>query len=91
MSRTRLFSELSDKRLIGSIDKTKMFVGTSDQKGKKLCCPYCYKLFCKLSRHVEEKHKDVADVQKLLAIPKGNCSAFFILKISSLLLRHGYG
>lgn len=49
-----------------------MFVRTSDEKGKKLCCQYCNKLYCKLARHVEMMHKDEADVQKFAALPKGN-------------------
>ncbi|XP_037049773.1 uncharacterized protein LOC119084041 [Bradysia coprophila] len=48
-----------------------MFVQTSDQKGKKLCCPFCWKLVCKLSRHVTTIHKDEEQVQKLVAIPQG--------------------
>lgn len=64
-------SVLNIKRLAGSCDNTKMFVKTSDQKSKKLCCPYCTKLYCKLARHVEEKHKDELAVRKLRAYPKG--------------------
>lgn len=48
-----------------------MFVRTSDQKRKKLACPYCNKLVCKLSRHVEMMHKNEKDVQKMKSFPKG--------------------
>lgn len=63
---------LTNERLYGSCDNTKMYVNTSDQKGKKLCCPYCSKLYCKLPRHAEGMHKDEEDVIKFTAIEKGN-------------------
>lgn len=72
-----VFPVLNAKCLIGSTDKSKMFVDTSDKKGKKLCCPYCFKLVCKLTRHVQDIHGDETDVQKLIAIPKGSFTCFY--------------
>ncbi|XP_037051791.1 uncharacterized protein LOC119085480 [Bradysia coprophila] len=49
-----------------------MYMKTSDQSAKKLCCPFCQKLFIKLARHMEVKHYQQPDVQKFMKLPKGS-------------------
>lgn len=73
-----LILDLSVQRLIGSCDTTKMFVRTSDQKRKKLPCPYCMKLVCKLSRHVKTKHKNEKDV---IDLTSSNGKHFFVFAV----------
>lgn len=53
-------------------DKRLMYVMCSDQNAKKLCCPFCDKLFTKLARHMETKHNEEEDVKRFLSFPKGN-------------------
>ncbi|KAJ6639449.1 hypothetical protein Bhyg_12194, partial [Pseudolycoriella hygida] len=56
----------------GSCDNTNMFVKPAATKGaKKLCCPFCDKLFSKLARHLATMHKNEPDVKKFVALPKG--------------------
>lgn len=57
-------------------DNSLMFVKTSDQPGKKLCCPFCDKLVSKLAKHMETKHNQEPDVEKFLNFPKGNSYSF---------------
>lgn len=52
-------------------DNIRMIVKTSDQKSKKLCCPFCDKPVAKLARHLGAVHKREADVQKFLSLEKG--------------------
>lgn len=53
-------------------DNSVMFVKTSCCKSaKKLCCPFCDKLYSKLAKHMEVKHKIEPDVQRFLSFPKG--------------------
>ncbi|KAK4872985.1 hypothetical protein RN001_015014 [Aquatica leii] len=50
---------------------------TSDGKRKRnkvYCCLYCNKMLKELSKHLEKKHKDESEVQKLMAKPKKDAS-----------------
>ncbi|XP_031777236.1 uncharacterized protein LOC116415862 [Nasonia vitripennis] len=38
--------------------------------GKKYFCPYCKEKFSKLGRHLEQKHKDQAEVKSFVVFPK---------------------
>lgn len=67
----------------GSCDNSKLKVEssfTTDEEGnvnfqprwkKKYFCMFCHESVVKLSRHVETKHKDVAEAQQLKNTPKG--------------------
>ncbi|XP_037033027.1 uncharacterized protein LOC119072014 [Bradysia coprophila] len=61
-------------------DNSTMFVETSDcPSTKRLCCPFCDKLYIKLARHMENKHKTEEDVKKFMCLPKGSKSRLLIL------------
>ncbi|KAG4069834.1 hypothetical protein HA402_010388 [Bradysia odoriphaga] len=61
-------------------DNSHMFVETSDcPSTKRLCCPFCDKLFIKLARHMEDKHKTEEDVKKFMSFPKGSKPRLLIL------------
>ncbi|KAJ6639451.1 hypothetical protein Bhyg_12196 [Pseudolycoriella hygida] len=78
LSRSKQVADSSDcsvsikpKNILGC-DNSTMFLRTSDQSGKKLCCPFCEKLYSKLARHMEAKHSEEVDVKKFLSLPKGS-------------------
>ncbi|XP_011702592.1 PREDICTED: uncharacterized protein LOC105458763 isoform X2 [Wasmannia auropunctata] len=53
-------------------DDTNLVVPTSHEKGKQYFCFYCKKFQSKLSRHLENIHKNEANVKKFISFPKGN-------------------
>lgn len=52
-------------------DNVNMFVPTSKSKAKKLCCCFCLKRYRKLARHLENVHKNEAEVKKMKNLPIG--------------------
>lgn len=62
----------------GSCDNTKMFVRpSSDGTVKKLCCPFCLKLYPKLARHLEDMHDTEAKVMEFINLPKRKSKPLF--------------
>lgn len=57
-------------------DNRDMYMMTSDQSIKKLCCPFCKKLCIKLARHMEVMHSQETDVKKFMECPKGICCTY---------------
>lgn len=72
-NRALIEQNITNKSHKGSCDNADMIVLTSDEpcKNKKLCCPFCLKLFAKLARHLETVHKNEAEVKKFSDLPKG--------------------
>lgn len=59
---------ISGMSQVGSCNNKNMYVETSDQKTKRLCCPYCKKRFPKLARHMEGVHKTEKEVGEFRAL-----------------------
>lgn len=68
----------------GACNDTKMFVASSrghSGADKKNFCLYCKTFQSKIHRHLQRVHKDEADVQKFLDLPKGTTERRRIIDI----------
>ncbi len=64
-------------------DKNNMFVPTSNQGPKKMCCAYCHKLCSQLVRHLEKVHKDEKDVKAFHSLPIGELISMKTIKLET--------
>lgn len=57
----------------GACDNSKLFVQLpcNSQSDKRHACFYCHKLYPKIARHLETKHKNETIVKKFASLPKG--------------------